>query len=59
MWIEPGEHSVDCGFDQFAVVRLFDVIGPDALEHVAEQIELPVSVRCRGFGLAPTRITRG
>ena len=50
MRIEPGQHAVDRGFDQLAVVRLLDVIGAHALEHVAEQIELPVGVRGRRFG---------
>jgi hypothetical protein len=44
MRIEPGQHAVDRGFDQLGIIRLFDVVGADALEHVAEQIELPVGV---------------
>ena len=44
MRIEPGQHAVDRGFDQLGVVRLLDVVGAHALEHVAEQVELPVGV---------------
>ena len=44
MRIEAGQHAVDRGFDQLAVVGLFDVVGAHALEHVAEQIELPIGV---------------
>ncbi len=47
MRIEAGQHAVDRRFDELAVVRLFDVISAHALEHVAEQIKRPVSVRCR------------
>jgi hypothetical protein len=36
MRVKPGQHSVDGGFDQFAVVRLFDIVGAYALEHIAE-----------------------
>ena len=36
-------------FDELAVVGFLDVIGAHALEHIAEQIELPVGVRCRRF----------
>ena len=32
-------------FDQLGVVRLLDIVGAHALEHVAEQAELPVGVR--------------
>ena len=44
MRIEAGEHAVDRGFDQLLIVRLLDVVGADALEHIAEQIELAVRV---------------
>ena len=44
MRVEPGQHAVDRVLDQLAVVRLLDVVGAHALEHVAEQIELPVGV---------------
>ena len=50
MRIEAGEHAVDRGFDELAVVRLLDVIGAHPLEHVAEQIELAVGVGSRRFG---------
>src|SRR5262249_46844233 len=42
--IESGEHAVDRRFDQLAVVGLFHVVGPHALEHVAEQAELAVGI---------------
>ena len=44
MRIEAREHAVDRRFDQLGVVRLLDVVGAHALEHVAEQAELPVGV---------------
>ncbi len=47
MRIEPGQHAVDRRFDELGVVGLLDVIGAHALEHVAEQVELPVGVRSR------------
>ena len=50
MRIEPGEHAVDRRFDQLGVVRLLDVVGAHALEHVAEQVELPVGVGGRRLG---------
>src|SRR5438128_607713 len=42
--IETVEHAVDRLLDQLGVIRLLDVVGAHALEHVAEQIELPVGV---------------
>ena len=47
MRIKAGQHAVDGRFDELAVVGLFDIVGTLALEYVAEQIELPISVRCR------------
>ena len=44
MRIEPGQHAVDRRFDQLRVIGLLDVIGAHALEHVAEKVEVPVSV---------------
>ncbi len=57
MRIETGEHAVDRRFDQLGVVRLLDIVGAHALEHVAEQIELAIGVRGRAAALAlePTR----
>src|SRR5579863_9879627 len=49
MRVEPGEHAVDRRFDELAVIGLLDVVGTHALEYVAEQVELPVSIRCRRF----------
>src|SRR5262249_8604717 len=42
--IESGQHAVDRRFDQLAVVGLFHVVGPHALEHVAEQAELAIGI---------------
>ena len=50
MRIKTGEHAVDRGFDQFFIRRLLDVVGAHALEHVAEQVELAIDVRCGGVG---------
>jgi hypothetical protein len=36
MRIEGGDHAVDCAFDEFGVTGLFDIVGPDALEHLAK-----------------------
>src|SRR5262249_35043913 len=47
--IEPGQHAVDRGFDELAVVRLLHVIRAYPLEHVAEQAELAVGIRGRGL----------
>ena len=44
MRIESGQHAVDRRFDQLAVVGLFHVVGPHALEHVAEQAELAIGI---------------
>ena len=44
MRVERGQHAVDRRLDQLRVVRLLDIVGADALEHVAEQIELAVGV---------------
>src|SRR5204863_412375 len=50
--IERGHHAVDRTLDQLGIVGLFDIVGPDALEYLAKQIELRVSIRstCGGFG---------
>ena len=37
--------------DQLVVVGNLDIVGAHALEHVAEEIELPVGVRGGGVGL--------
>ena len=44
MRVKPGQHAADRGLDQLGVVWLLDVVRAHALEHVAEQIELPVGV---------------
>ena len=54
MRIEPGQHAVDRRFDQLAVVRLLDIVGAHALEHVAEQVELAIGVgEAAAFALSP------
>src|SRR5207302_816749 len=51
MGIEAGQHAVDRGFDQLAVVGLLDVIGAHPFEHVAEKAELAIGVvGCRRLG---------
>ena len=50
MRIEPVEHAVDRLLDELGVIRLLHVVGAHALEHVAEQIELPVGVGRRRLG---------
>ena len=44
MRVERGQHAVDGGLDELPVVGLLDIIGADALEDVAEEIELPIGV---------------
>ena len=43
MRIEIGDHALDGGIDQFAVLDGTHIVGAHALERVAEQIELAVS----------------
>ena len=51
MRVQRGDHAVDGAFDQLAVVGLLDIVGPDPLEHLAEQIELRIGVSAhRGPG---------
>ena len=59
MRIEPGEHAVDRSFDQLAVVRLLDIFGAHPLEHVAEQVELPVGVGRGRLGARAENTMRG
>ena len=56
MRIERGQHAVDRRLDQLLVVRRLDVVVADALEHLAEQVELFIGAGGRG-GLCPD--TRG
>ena len=48
MRIERGQHAVDGGFDHLGLVGLFDIVGADAVEHVAEQVELLVGIGIGG-----------
>ena len=50
MRIKRGDHAVDRALDQLGVVGLLDVVGPDALEHLAKQIEVRIGVGT-GHGL--------
>ena len=52
MGIERRQHAVDRRFDQFGLVGLLDIVGADFLEHVAEQIELAISVGGGGASAA-------
>ena len=52
MRVERGDHAVDRAFDQLGVVGLLDVVGPDPLEHLAEQIELRIGVAAPAPALA-------
>jgi len=51
----PGVRTLD----ELAIIGLFDVVGPDSLEHVAEQVQLRIGVGAGGGlgsrdpGLAP------
>ena len=42
MRVERGQHAVDRGLDQLALVDLLDILRADPLEDVAEQVELLV-----------------
>ena len=44
MRIERGQHSVDGALDHLGLIRLFNVVGANFLEHVTEQIELTIRV---------------
>ena len=48
MRVERRDHAVDGALDQLGVVGLLDIVGPDPLEHVAEQIELRIGVGVGG-----------
>src|SRR5690606_27622073 len=47
MRVERRQHAVDRRLDELGVVRLLDIVGTNALQHVAEQVELPVNLRIR------------
>jgi hypothetical protein len=46
--VEAGQHAVDGALDQLVVLHRLDVGGADALEHLAEQVQLLIGA---GFGL--------
>ena len=52
MRVEPGQHAVDRRFDELVVVGDLDIVGAHPLEHVAEQVELPIGVGGGRVGLA-------
>src|SRR5467141_3376310 len=59
MGIERRHHAVDRTLDELGIIGLFDIVGPDSLEHVAEQVQLGIGVGAGGGlgsrdpGLAP------
>src|SRR5258705_12978428 len=59
MGIERRHHAVDRTLDELGIIGLFDIVGPDSLEHVAEQGQLRIGVGAGGGlgsrdpGLAP------
>src|SRR6185503_19817109 len=59
MRIKAGEHPADGGFDELAVVGFLDVIAAHTFEHVAEKIELAISVRSRGTRGGPHQHSAG
>ena len=62
MRIERSDHAVDRAFDQLGVVGLLDIVGPDPLEYLAEQIELRIGVdtgRSAGDGDRQRALRRG
>ena len=46
-------------FDELGVVGFLDIVGTYPLEHLAEQIELPVGVDESAFALDPTSTVSG
>ena len=46
--IERGQHAVDRRLDQLGILGLLDIVGADPLQHLAEQVELPVDLRIGG-----------
>ena len=57
VWVERGQHAVDGTLDQSRILGLFDIIRAHALQHVAEQIQLPVDIGIRrGGGIAASHI---
>jgi len=51
MRIERGDHAVDRALHQLRIVGLLDIAQANALEHVAEQIELRIGIIGAGGGL--------
>ncbi len=45
MRVERAQHAVDRGLDELLVRHVLDIVGADPLEHLAEQVELAISVR--------------
>jgi hypothetical protein len=44
--------NAECRRDQLRIVGLLDILRANVLENIAEQIELPISIRARRFGLS-------
>ena len=50
MRVQRREHPLDGGLDELFVGHVLDIFRADALEHVAEQVELAVCLRIRAGG---------
>ena len=44
MGVQRRQHAGDRGLDHLPVRRRFHVIGPDALENVAEKVQQPIGI---------------
>ncbi len=51
MRIERGQHALDGGADQLALVRHVDIFGADAVEDLTEQLQVGIDLldRARGW----------
>ena len=45
MRVKVGQHAANRRFDKFFVRNLFDIVGADPFEHVAEEFEQPICLR--------------
>jgi hypothetical protein len=50
MRIKLAEHAVESRYNKSVVIRFVNVVNANPIKHIAEQIELLVSVRCRCHG---------
>ena len=58
MRIERGQHAVDGCFDQLVLFRRGDILGADALEHIAEDRQLAVGLAAGSFSRAAIGLNR-